>query len=139
MPSKELIHQETHLQMLRLLQANPQINQRELAVALGISLGKTNFCLKALVSKSLLKMQNFRNSQRKLAYAYLLTPAGMAEKAVLTSRFLKRKMQEYELLKAEIDALAQEATIPAAVIPDPAVVIPGSTRDPHRTNKAKPL
>src|SRR5450759_1148986 len=112
MPANELIHQEIHLQMLRLLQANPQINQRDLAVALGISLGKTNFCLKALVNKSLLKMQNFRNNQHKLVYAYLLTPAGMAEKAVLTSRFLKRKMQEYELLKAEIDALAQEASVP---------------------------
>jgi EPS-associated MarR family transcriptional regulator len=123
MPAKELIHQETHLQMLRLLQANPQINQRELAAALGISLGKTNFCLKALVSKSLLKMQNFRNSQRKLAYAYLLTPAGMAEKAVLTSRFLKRKMQEYEQLKAEIDALTQEASVP--VIPGASSVILG--------------
>ena len=109
MPAKELIHQETHLQMLRLLQANPQLNQRDLAAALGISLGKTNFCLKALVAKSLLKMQNFQNSQRKLAYAYLLTPAGMAEKAVLTSRFLKRKMQEYEQLKAEIESLQQEA------------------------------
>src|SRR5450759_1186193 len=112
MPANELIHQEIHLQMLRLLQANPQINQRDLAAALGISLGKTNFCLKALVSKSLLKMQNFRNNQHKLAYAYLLTPAGMAEKAVLTSRFLKRKMQEYEQLKAEIDALTQEASVP---------------------------
>lgn len=109
MPAKELIHQETHLQMLRLLQANPQLNQRDLAAALGISLGKTNFCLKALVAKSLLKMQNFQNSQRKLAYAYLLTPAGMAEKAALTSRFLKRKMQEYEQLKAEIESLQQEA------------------------------
>ena len=109
MPANELIHQEIHLQMLRLLQANPQINQRDLAVALGISLGKTNFCLKALVSKSLLKMQNFRNNQHKLAYAYLLTPAGMAEKAMLTSRFLKRKMQEYEQLKAEIESLQQEA------------------------------
>jgi EPS-associated MarR family transcriptional regulator len=109
MPTEELIHQETHLQMLRLLQANPQLNQRDLAAALGISLGKTNFCLKALVAKSLLKMQNFQNSQRKLAYAYLLTPAGMAEKAVLTRRFLKRKMQEYEQLKAEIESLQQEA------------------------------
>ena len=109
MPAKELIHQETHLQILRLLQANPQLNQRDLAAALGISLGKTNFCLKALGAKSLLKMQNFQNSQRKLAYAYLLTPAGMAEKAVLTSRFLKRKMQEYEQLKAEIESLQQEA------------------------------
>jgi len=108
MPAKAPLHQETHLQILRLLQANPQINQRDLAAALGISLGKTNYCLKALVNKSLLKMQNFQNSQRKLAYAYLLTPAGLAEKAVLTSRFLKRKMQEYEQLKAEIESLQQE-------------------------------
>jgi len=126
MPANELIHQEIHLQMLRLLQANPQINQRDLAVALGISLGKTNYCLKALVSKSLLKMQNFRNNQRKLVYAYLLTPAGLAEKAVLTSRFLKRKMQEYEQLKAEIDALTQEASVQL------------SSRIPRLSSRARP-
>ena len=84
------------------------MNQRDLAAALGVSLGKTNFCLQALVAKGLLKMQNFQSNKRKLAYAYLLTPAGLLEKAALTSRFLKRKTREYELLKAEIEALRQE-------------------------------
>jgi EPS-associated MarR family transcriptional regulator len=109
MLEKTALHQDTHLKVLRLLQANPRMNQRELAAALGVSLGKTNFCLKALLDKGLLKVQNFQNSKRKLAYAYLLTPAGMAEKTALTRRFLTRKMQEYELLKAEIEALRQEA------------------------------
>lgn len=108
-PEQPALHQDTHLQVLRLLQANPRMNQRELAVALGVSLGKTNFCLKSLLDKGLLKMQNFQNSKRKLAYAYLLTPAGVAEKAALTKRFLARKMQEYELLQAEIESLRQEA------------------------------
>ena len=99
--------------MLRLLEVNPRINQRELAAALGVSLGKTNFCLKALLDKGLLKMNNFQNSQRKLVYAYLLTPAGLAEKAALTGRFLTRKIQEYEVLKAEIDLLRQEAAAQA--------------------------
>ncbi|MDO9235816.1 MAG: MarR family EPS-associated transcriptional regulator [Aquabacterium sp.] len=97
-----------YLKVLRLLEVNPQMNQREMAAALGVSLGKTNFCLKALLDKGLLKMQNFQNSKRKLAYAYLLTPAGIAEKTSLTGRFLKRKMEEYELLKAEIASLQQE-------------------------------
>lgn len=109
MPEQTAIHQDTHLKVLRLLQANPRMNQRELAAALGVSLGKTNFCLKALLDKGLLKVQNFQNSKRKLAYAYLLTPAGMAEKTALTGRFLARKMQEYELLKTEIESLQQEA------------------------------
>lgn len=102
------LHQETHLKVLRLLEVNPQINQRELAAALGVSLGKTNFCLKALLDKGLLKINNFQNSQRKLAYAYLLTPAGLAEKAALTGRFLTLKMQEYEALQAEIELLRAE-------------------------------
>ena len=109
MPEQTALHQDTHLKVLRLLQANPRMNQRELAVALGVSLGKTNFCLKALLDKGLLKVQNFHSSKRKLAYAYLLTPAGVAEKTALAGRFLARKMQEYELLKAEIEALRQEA------------------------------
>ena len=108
MSENNSVHQDTHLKVLRLLQANPQMNQREMAAALGVSLGKTNFCLKALLDKGLLKMQNFQNSKRKLAYAYLLTPAGMAEKTALTRRFLKRKMEEYELLKAEIASLQQQ-------------------------------
>ena len=108
MSEKDSIHQDTHLKVLRLLQANPQMSQRELAAALGVSLGKTNFCLKALLDKGLLKAQNFHNSKRKLAYAYLLTPAGITEKTSLTGRFLKRKVDEYELLKAEIASLQQE-------------------------------
>ena len=93
-----------------MLAAKPQMNQRELAQALGVSLGKTNYCLKALLDKGLLKMQNFQNSQRKLAYAYVLTPVGLAEKAALTGRFLKRKMNEFEQLKLEIESLQQETT-----------------------------
>jgi len=110
MSEKEPIHLDTHLKVLRLLESNPQISQRDLAVALGVSLGKTNFCLKALLDKGLLKVQNFQSSKRKLAYAYLLTPAGIAEKAALTGRFLTRKLEEYALLKAEIELLQQEAS-----------------------------
>ena len=108
MPDNPSLHAETHLKVLRLLEVNPKMNQRDLAAALGVSLGKTNFCLQALVAKGLLKMQNFQSNKRKLAYAYLLTPAGLLEKAALTSRFLKRKTREYELLKAEIETLRRE-------------------------------
>ena len=107
MPDKTL-HDEIHLKVLRLLEATPAINQRHLAEALGVSLGKANFCLRALLDKGLVKAENFRNNQNKLSYAYLLTPSGFAEKAALTSRFLKRKTEEYELLKAEIELLRQE-------------------------------
>ena len=103
------IHDETHLNVLRLLESTPQINQRKLAESLGVSLGKTNFFLNALLDKGLVKMGNFRTSSRKLNYAYLLTPGGIAEKAVLTQRFLKRKMEEYDALKVEIDQHKQEA------------------------------
>lgn len=102
-------HDETHLKVLRLLESTPNINQRKLAEALGVSLGKTNFCLNALLDKGLVKMENFRTSTRKLNYAYLLTPRGIAEKAALTQRFLKRKMEEYEALRVEIELLKQEA------------------------------
>jgi len=105
-----VLHQDTHLKVLRLLEANPQMNQRDLAAALGVSLGKTNYCLKALLEKGLLKVQNFQSSKRKLAYAYLLTPAGVSEKAALTARFLKRKIVEYEQLKAEIKSLQLEVS-----------------------------
>lgn len=102
------LHDATHLQVLRLLQANPHITQRELAQTLGVSLGKTNFCVQALLAKGWLKMQSFSGNQRKLAYAYLLTPTGISEKAALTTRFLSRKMQEYEALRIEIAALQLE-------------------------------
>lgn len=101
---------EHHLKVLRLLEAKPGMSQRELADELGVSVGKTNYCIRALVDKGLLKMKNFRNSQNKLAYAYLLTPAGIAAKAELTTRFLKLRMVEYERLKQEIEELKREVT-----------------------------
>lgn len=84
------------------------MSQRDLAKALGVSLGKTNYCIKALLVKGLIKMQNFRNNQNKLGYAYLLTPAGVDEKARITLRFLKFKVKEYERLRIEIDELYRE-------------------------------
>jgi len=99
---------ETLFKVLRTLEANPQTSQRELAESMGMSLGKANYCLKALLDKGLIKVRNFRNSQNKLAYAYLLTPKGVAAKARLTGRFLKRKVAEYEALRAEIEQLQRE-------------------------------
>ena len=94
--------------ILKAIEENPRINQRELAAHLGVSLGKTNFCLQALMEKGWIKLQNFRNNKNKMAYAYLLTPIGIEEKAKLTVRYLKIKMQEYELLKKEIEDLTRE-------------------------------
>ena len=102
------LHEESHLKVLRILEAQPDINQRELADAVGVSLGKLNFCLKALMERGFVKMQNFRTSQNKLSYSYLLTPSGVAAKADITARFLRRKITEYELLQAEIAALQLE-------------------------------
>ena len=109
MSETPIVEQETYLRALRLLEAAPQLNQRALALELGMSLGKTNYCLKALVQRGWVTAERFHNSQRKLAYAYLLTPAGIAEKSVLAARFLKRKMDDYEALKSEIDRLQEEA------------------------------
>jgi EPS-associated MarR family transcriptional regulator len=100
--------EDTNYRILRLLEENPNLSQRELAKALGLSLGGVNYCLQALLEKGAVKIHNFQSSNRKVAYAYLLTPSGIAEKAALTGRFLKRKMEEYELLKAEIEALHRE-------------------------------
>ena len=95
--------------LLKTLENNPSLSQRDLAKRLGISLGKVNYCLNALVEKGCLKVNNFRNSDNKLAYAYLLTPRGVEEKARFTVLFLKCKMQEYEQLRAEIIELKLEA------------------------------
>ena len=97
------------LQLLKLLHANPQFSQRELAQQMGVSLGKANYCLKALIDKGHVKFENFRNNDNKRQYAYLLTPAGIEEKARITLSFLKRKMTEYEALKKEIRQLRGEA------------------------------
>lgn len=100
---------EQHLKVLRLLQDNPDITQRQMAQELGISLGGMNYCLKALVGKGWVKMDNFSRNPNKLKYAYLLTPQGVRAKTRLTAHFLKRKMAEYEALKTEIEQLEAEA------------------------------
>ena len=99
---------ETHLKVLRQIEANPEVTQRELAKELGVSLGKVNYCLKALVQRGLVKAKNFKNSKNKSAYIYVLTPKGIEEKSRITLRFLKRKKAEYESLKTEIDQLSSE-------------------------------
>ncbi len=104
-----MLDETTHYGLLKTLEENPGLSQRDLAKRLGVSLGKVNFCLNALIEKGCLKVNNFRNSDNKLAYAYLLTPHGVEEKARITVRFLKYKMQEYERLRAEIEELKREA------------------------------
>ena len=93
---------------MRILQDNPDLTQRELAEKLGVSVGGLNYCLKALMGKGWVKMQNFAHSKNKFGYVYMLTPRGISEKTALTSRFLKRKMDEYEALRAEIEMLRTE-------------------------------
>jgi EPS-associated MarR family transcriptional regulator len=99
---------DIHLKVLRHIEANPEITQRELAQALGVSLGKANYCLKALIDRGWVKANNFRNSGNKAAYAYLLTPSGIEEKARITVRFLKQRMKDYEQIKQEIAELEAE-------------------------------
>ena len=104
-----MLDETTHYGLLKTLEENPGLSQRDLAKKLGVSLGKVNYCLNALVEKGSLKINNFRNSDNKLAYAYLLTPHGVEEKARITVRFLKYKVQEYERLRREIEQLQREA------------------------------
>lgn len=99
---------ETHFRVMRILQENPDLTQRELAQKLGISVGGLNYCLNALIDKGFVKVSNFQQSKNKFKYVYLLTPQGFAEKVSMTSRFLKRKMDEYDALKGEIEALKAE-------------------------------
>jgi len=106
------LQEDTNFRVMRLLQENPDLTQRELAEKLGVSVGRLNYCLKALMGKGLVKMQNFTHSKNKFGYVYVLTPRGIAEKAKLTGNFLKRKMEEYESLKAEIEALTMEVSKP---------------------------
>lgn len=105
------LQEDTYFRVMRILQENPDLTQRELAEKLGVSVGGLNYCLKALMEKGLVKMKNFANSKNKFGYVYVLTPTGMVEKADITSRFLRRKMSEYEALKAEIEAVKSEIKI----------------------------
>ena len=102
------MNDDIHLRVLKIIESSPQITQRELADELGVSLGKANYCLKSLIDKGWLKARNFKNSRNKMAYAYLLTPAGIEEKSAMTIDFLRRKMDEYEALKQEIEQLKSE-------------------------------
>lgn len=102
------LQEDTHFRVLRLLQENPEMSQRELAAAVGVSVGGMHYVLNALIVKGLVKLGNFTAAEDKRRYAYVLTPKGFSEKAAITRRFLARKKREYEELKVEIEALTEE-------------------------------
>nr|WP_306173685.1 MarR family EPS-associated transcriptional regulator [Limnobacter humi] len=105
---QQQLQEDTAYRVMRILDENPDLTQRELAERLGVSTSGLNYCLKALKEKGLVKMQNFAQSKNKFGYVYVLTPKGIAEKAALTGRFLKRKLAEYEALRMEIENLRSE-------------------------------
>ena len=107
MPSE--VNPSLHYYLLKLIEENPEISQRQLASELGLSLGKANYCLRALIGKGLVKAENFRNNKNKLAYAYLLTPEGIEEKARITIQFFRRVETEYETLKLEVEQLEKKS------------------------------
>ncbi|NKX40581.1 MarR family EPS-associated transcriptional regulator [Rhodobacteraceae bacterium R_SAG2] len=102
------LQEDTHFRVLRLLQENPEMSQRELAEAVGVSVGGIHYVLNGLIDKGLVKLGNFTAAEDKRRYAYILTLKGIAEKTAVTHRFLARKLQEYKALKAEIDELRSE-------------------------------
>jgi EPS-associated MarR family transcriptional regulator len=106
--SKAKIQEEARFKILRLLHENPELTQRELGEQVGISLGAVNYCLRALIERGLVKAGNFSRNPNKLGYAYVLTPAGIAEKTLLTGSFLNRKLVEYQQLKIEIESLSHD-------------------------------
>ena len=106
-----VLSDENRYQLLKLLEKNPEMSQRQIAAALGVSLGKVNFCLRALIEIGSVKVANFSRSPNKKAYVYLLTPKGIEEKAKVTLRFLAKKQNEYEELKREINELKNEVKL----------------------------
>lgn len=102
------LQEDTHFRVLRILQENPEMSQRELAEAVGVSVGGIHYVLNALIDKGLVKLGNFTAAEDKRRYAYVLTPKGIARKAALTRAFLVRKMEEYEALRDEIEALQSD-------------------------------
>ena len=109
-----MLTDEMRYKLMRLLEANPRLSQRDAAHELGISLGRVNFCVRALVRAGLIKATRFKNSRNKAAYMYLLTPRGIETKAGLTLRFLQLRLREYEQLRAEIEQIRREAEGPAS-------------------------
>ncbi len=106
--NSKTINLDIHFKVLHSLEENPHITQRELAKKLGISLGRVNYCLKALIKIGHIKVNNFQKNSNKSAYLYLLTPTGLSKKALLTKDFLKRKMVEYKMLKNELDQIKSQ-------------------------------
>ncbi len=106
-----MLTDELRYNIFKILKDDPHISQRGLASELGVSLGRINFCLKALVNKGLIKVDNFRNSKNKKGYAYLLTPTGIEEKGRIAVRFLRNKLAEYEKLEEEIEQLRSEVEL----------------------------
>jgi EPS-associated MarR family transcriptional regulator len=100
----------THMnyKLMKLLEENPTMSQRDAARALGVSLGKVNYCLRALMGRGWVKAANFKNSQNKAAYLYVLTPSGLRRKADLAVEYLKEKVDEYEALRLEIEQMRRE-------------------------------
>ena len=109
--------EQAHLQVLKTLADRPGISQRELAVILGVSLGKTNYLIKALLEKGLIKAENFRRSSRKLGYLYVLTPTGLETRLRLARAYLARKETEYQALRQEIAELRKELSLQTAAEP----------------------
>jgi EPS-associated MarR family transcriptional regulator len=104
------VNQEANYRLLKLLETHPEASQREIASELGVSLGKVNYCLRALIDKGHVKAENFRKSNNKAAYLYLLTPTGIQAKARITAHYLQSKLDEYEALQAEIEELQAEVS-----------------------------
>jgi EPS-associated MarR family transcriptional regulator len=121
-----MLSDEMRFKLMRLLEENPKLSQRDVAREIGISLGRVNYCLQALVHKGWIKASHFKNSRNKLAYRYLLTPRGIEEKARLTVRFLQMKVREYESLRDEIEQLRREVGHAVPTVSDQA-------RGPTRT------
>lgn len=122
--------EDTHYRLLKQLTKNPSASQRSLADSIGVSVGKINYCLRALVQKGWVKARNFRRSDNKLAYAYVLTPSGIEMKAEMTRRFLRMKMAEFELIQREIEELTLEAHH-AAAEPEPTAAPEDTTAGPR--------
>lgn len=109
-PFYPMLNDEIRYRILRELERDPQLSQRDLAGSLGVSVGKTNYCLRALVDRGFVKVENFRRSGNKLAYAYHLTPQGIKDKARMTRLFLKIRQREYEQLQSELEELRREVS-----------------------------
>jgi len=112
---RSLLQEDTYFRILRMLQKNPDLTQREIAGMLGVSTSGLNYCLNALIDKGWIKVHNFSQSKNKFGYMYMLTPLGFTEKALLTSRFLSRKIAEYDALREEIESIRTETSMSGGV------------------------